>query len=200
MAQKKKAEAQNSKAERDRLKAELSKKEMRGLYAQQPAYNDGHELAFNITKYIVMQRRAEKPLTAAGCAIACGVTRKTLWTYGNGERDQWCIQTEDRFIDQLDDEEAVIYRYLIGQEVDGGRVFLSTVMEHYNEIAAMERENRLYTRGGVADIFALKALDGWQDNSAPQGNVTNNTLILNGQSAEKALEYLGYTKQLPAGD
>lgn len=197
MAHKKKFEPQNTKAERDRLKAELSKKEMRGLYAQQPAFNDGHELGSLIAKYVIMQRRNEKPLTAAGCAIACGLTRDTLYRYSKGDRDHWCIETEDKYYDTLDDDEKTVYRYLIGIEGDGGRVLLSTVMRNYNEIAAMERENRLYTRGGVADIFALKALDGWQDNSAPQGQTINNTLVLNGESAEKALNLLGYAKTLP---
>ena len=65
-------------------------------------------------------------------------------------------------------------------------------MNHYDEMASAERETRLYKRGSVADIFALKAIDGWQDE---QNKVTNQTLVITGgESAEAALKLLGYTK------
>lgn len=183
------------KEERDRRKKELAEKRTSNARsAQQPSYNDGHELAYKMTMYVVAQHEAEEPLTAAGCAIACNVVRDTIHRYGTGDCDHWCIDVEDKYRDGLEGEALFIYDYLIGGQHDGEKaVLLSDVVHHYREIATAEREKRLYKRGSVADIFALKAQDGWQDDS--NKGVTNQTLVITGgESAEAALKLLGYTK------
>lgn len=195
MPQKKKWEEQLPKEERDKRKEELARKrKLSGLTAQQPSYNDGHALAFKMAQYVAAQHEAGEPLTAAGCAIACGVVRDTIHDYGKGNKDHWCFDVEDEYRAQLDGEALFVYDYLIGGEHKGKKtVLLSSVVQHYNEIASAEREKRLYKRGSVADIFALKAVDGWQDDSGK--STTNNTLVITGgESAEAALELLGYTK------
>ena len=72
-------------------------------------------------------------------------------------------------------------------------VYFSDVLAVADTIASLEREERLYSKGRVADIFALKARDGWQENDSP--NTQNNTLVINSNSADEALKLLGYTKQ-----
>lgn len=195
MPQKKKWEEQLPKEERDKRKKELAKqRQLKGLVVQQPAFNDGHHLAYKMAQYVANQHAAEEPLTAAGCAIACGVVRDTIHDYGKGEKDHWCMDVEDKYRDQLEGEALFVYDYLIGGEHEGKKaVLLSDVVSHYREIASAEREKRLYKRGSVADIFALKAVDGWQDDSGKA--TTNNTLVISGgDSAEAALKFLGYTK------
>lgn len=191
MPQKKKWEKQLPKEERDKRKKELACK---NLTASQPAYNDGHALAYKMALYVSAQHEADEPLTAAGCAIACNLVRNTIHDYGTGNKDHWCFDIEDEYRAQLDGEALFIYDYLIGGEHEGKKtVLLSDVVAHYNEIATAEREKRLYKRGSVADIFALKAQDGWQDDS--NKGVTNQTLVITGgESAEAALKLLGYTK------
>lgn len=191
MPQKKKWEEQLPKEERDKRKKELACK---NLTAGQPAYNDGHKLAYKMALYVSAQHEAEEPLTAAGCAIACNLVRNTIHDYGTGSKDHWCFDKEDEYRAQLDGEALFIYDYLIGGEHEGKKtVLLSDVVAHYNEIATAEREKRLYKRGSVADIFALKAQDGWQDDT--NKGVTNQTLVITGgESAEAALKLLGYTK------
>lgn len=194
MPQKKEWEKQLPKEERDKRKKELREKTNANLVKQQPAYNDGHELAYKMALYVSAQHEADEPLTAAGCAIACNLVRNTIHDYGTGSKDHWCFDVEDEYRPQLDGEALFVYDYLIGGEHEGKKtVLLSDVVAHYNEIATAEREKRLYKRGSVADIFALKAIDGWQDDS--NKGVTNQTLVITGgESAEAALKLLGYTK------
>lgn len=163
----------------------------------QPAYTDGHKLAYMIANYVFLQQNNGKPLTAAGCAIACGLRRETLYVYARGDIDHHVEELEDMYRTSIPEGAIPIYDYLIGGAHEGAKkIYLSDVVNQYKEIPAMEREERLYERGGVADIFALKAVDGWQDESK-MANTVNNTLIVNGESAEKALELLGYKKSLP---
>lgn len=182
-----------SKEERDKNKKRLGQnKEFKAM--QEPCFTDGHALACKMAMYVSAQHEADEPLTAAGCAIACGVVRNTIYDYGTGSKDHWCCDVEDEYRAQLDGEALFVYDYLIGGEHEGKKtVLLSDVVAHYNEIATAEREKRLYKRGSVADIFALKAQDGWQDDS--NKGVTNQTLVITGgESAEAALKLLGYTK------
>lgn len=184
---------QLSKEEREKRKKELGQnKEFKAM--QEPCFNDGHALAYKMAVYITNQHESEEPLTAAGCAIACGVVRNTIHDYGTGSKDHWCFDREDEYRSQLEGEALFYYDYLIGGQHEGKKtVLLSEVVAHYNEIATAERETRLYKRGSVADIFALKAQDGWQDDSGKA--TTNNTLVITGgESAEAALKLLGYTK------
>lgn len=183
------------KEEREKRKKELARqRSLSGLTAGQPMYNDGHHLAFKMAQYVAAQHEAGEPLTAAGVAIACGTVRVTINRYGTGDYDHWCLDTEDKYRDQLDGEALFVYDYLIGGEHDGKKIiYLSNVVHNYWEIASAEREQRLYKRGSVADIFALKAVDGWQDDT--NKGVTNQTLVITGgESAEAALKLLGYTK------
>lgn len=194
MGRKRVWEEQLTKAERDKRKEELMRAKNK-MPAQQPSYNDGHALAYKMACYVSAQHEAEEPLTMAGCAIACNVVRDTIHDYGKGNKDHWVMEKEDEYRDQLPNEEAVfIYDYLIGGAHEGKKcVLLSDVVSHYREIASAEREKRLYKRGSVADIFALKAVDGWQDEK--NKGVTNQTLVIaGGESAEAALKLLGYTK------
>lgn len=184
-----------TKEERERRKKAIERRKTPEFMAkQQPKFVDGHDLASKMALYIAAQHEAEEPLTAAGCAIACGIIRKTMYNYGTGDYDGWCPCVEDEYRAQLDGEALFIYDYLIGGEHEGKKtVLLSDVVAHYNEIATAEREKRLYKRGSVADIFALKAQDGWQDDT--NKGVTNQTLVITGgESAEAALKLLGYTK------
>lgn len=187
-------EEQLSPEERAKRKEEINKRKAVGLTSQQPAFNDGHELAFKMAQYVAAQHEAEEPLTAAGCAISCGVTRFTIAHYGDGSKDYWCMDVEDKYRDKLEGEALFVYDYLIGGEHEGKKaILLSDVVLRYREIATAEREKRLYKRGSVADIFALKAQDGWQDDT--NKGVTNQTLVIaGGESAEAALKLLGYTK------
>lgn len=195
MPQKKQWEEQVPKEERERRKKELARqRQLSGLVTGQPMFNDGHELASKIARYVAAQHSAEEPLTAAGCAIACGTVRRTMYRYASGDYDHWARDIEDKYRDALEGEALFIYDYLIGGEHEGVKAILfSDVIAHYNEMATAEREKRLYKRGSVADIFALKAQDGWQDDSGKA--TTNNTLVITGgESAEAALKLLGYTK------
>ena len=53
-----------------------------------------------------------------------------------------------------------------------------------------QTEERLYLKGRVGDIFALKAVHGWQEESAPQ--TVNNTLVL--ATPEQAREAINLLK------
>lgn len=174
---------------RKEIRAENARK--RGNHL--PLYEDGRKLAYNIARYVHRQHEAEEPCTKAGMAIACGTSSDALLDYGNGLRDGIEIESEDLYIDQIEDEETLaLYLYLTNNAQGFCRVTLSGVMKMANEILYNEREMRLYKQGRVADIFALKAQDGWQDDKTP--HTVNQTLVINGseQSAESALAQLGF--------
>ena len=87
-----------TKEERERRKKAIERQKTPEFMAkQQPKFIDGHELAFKMALYISAQHEAEEPLTAAGCAIACGLIRKTVYNYGTGDYDGWCPCVEDGY-------------------------------------------------------------------------------------------------------
>lgn len=154
------------------------------------AYDDGRLLAMRIAEYIHRQHVAEEPCTMAGLAIACGITRDTFSAYRLGERSGLEIESDDIFSD--DEETQALYTYMTNGATGRCRVLLQNVVRMADELLANERETRLYKQGRVADIFALKAQDGWQDDTTP--HTLNQTLVINGneQSAESALAQLGF--------
>ena len=162
-------------------------------WSRKPKFTDGRAMAIRIAEYIHGQHVLDEPCTSAGLAIACGTTSATITAYRHHDRDGTEEELEDAYIDSIDDEETrAIYLYLTDWAEGKCRVLLSDVVMRADEWMSNERELRLYKQGRVADIFALKALDGWQDDTTP--HTVNQTLVINGseQSAESALAQLGF--------
>lgn len=198
--------AKRDAAERKLLNAETRARVIRG---QKPKYTNGFLMALRLAVYMQTQKAAEKPLTISGLYIALGLSDMTMYAYKYGDNDNIIDEIiagaredfqgdllEELFATYEDDGDVrALYEWMVSDsvEVDGKRfVYFSDVLEKANRLLSIEREERLYEKGRVADIFALKAQDGWQENDSPQ--TLNQTLVINGNGADEALKLLGYSK------
>lgn len=121
----------------------------------------------------------DEPITRAGMVLALGVSRDTYYRMRDGELDFRLYEYMDvngiSESDVLLDEEET--PYIVGSE--GERILLipSSVMIQKAELQLeAQTEARLYKSGKVGDIFALKAVHGWQEDAAPK--TLNQTLVI----------------------
>lgn len=149
----------------------------------------------NLCRYIEEQQEQEKPLTVAGAILAAGIDNSIWYRMKDGHYDYRL----DEFLDVngIDlDEAPVDEAGLKYCTVDGQKVLLteySEIIKRYMLLLQEQAEQRLYSKGGkVTDIFALKALHGWQD--SPQVVHDNRTLnidlIASPEEARMAMERL----------
>ena len=135
----------------------------------------------SLCEYIKQRQEQEKPLTVAGAILATGIDDTMWYSMRNGDLDYRLDEFLDLHGISLDDapvDEAGM-KYCI---VDGEKVLLiefSALIKRYMLLLQAQAEERLYSKSGkVTDIFALKALHGWQD-SSQQTVYDNRTLNLN---------------------
>lgn len=141
----------------------------------------------NLKEYIERQRSDERPLTVAGMIAAAGVSRSTWYEMAGGRYDYQLPQIIDVYnlsqtmvIDGIPAAEAVI-----GKKKETILLIFWTDLIQKAMLAVEEQtEERLYSKGRVGDIFALKAVHGWQEEPSPQ--TVNNTLVI--ASPEQARE------------
>ena len=175
---------------------------------RQPKYTNGFLLALRLALYIYNERQAERPLTVAGSFLSAKLPKQSYYEYKNGKHDNLIDEViHGARIDFQQDELATLYdKHKDNADVmnlydeltedkfehNGGTyIYYSDVLERLDAILSAEREARLYEKGRVADIFVMKALDGWQEEDRPQA--VHNTLVING-GTEEALKLLGYSK------
>nr|DAH13064.1 MAG TPA: hypothetical protein [Caudoviricetes sp.] len=144
-----------------------------------------------LNSYITEQTEQEKPLTVAGMIRAAGVSKSAWYEMIGGEYDYRLYQYAEYHNIDID---AVPHTGDIPTltDSDGEEILLITYREALQKaMLAIEEqtEERLYSKGRVGDIFSLKAVHGWQEDSQPQ-SVTNNLVIASPEQAKRAIDLL----------
>lgn len=141
--------------------------------------------------YVERQAEEDRPITVSGMILASGVNRNTWYELINGEYDYRLFEymelhdiTADSITDEVDGMPAVMG--------ENGAILLipfSEMMEKAMLLQQEQTEERLYEKGRVGDIFALKAMHGWQEEQSP--HTVNQTLVISSpEQAREAIKLL----------
>ena len=139
--------------------------------------------------YVDAQIQADRPLTISGMVRASGVNERVWYAMLNGEYDYRLYEYADMHNIDL---EALPFGETTVIHNDDGDIALITYSQALQKarLAVQEQtEERLYMKGRVGDIFALKAVHGWQEEQSPQ--TVNQTLVIaTEEQARKAIDLL----------
>lgn len=146
------------------------------------------EVLQKLTDYINAQGEEERPITIAGLQLAIGCDATSWERMKSGEFDyrlfEFC-ELNDIDTDTLTDDSAYV-------DSKNNRILLipySSIVQKALQLVESQTEERLYQKGRVGDIFALKAKHGWQEDTAP--STVNQTLVIaSEEQARKAIELL----------
>lgn len=140
-----------------------------------------------LREYIATQREEDRPLTVAGMISASSVSRTTWYEMAGGRYDYQLPQIIDAYnlsqtteVDGIPATEA----FIGGAKETILLIFWTDLVEKAMLAIEEQTEERLYSKGRVGDIFALKAVHGWQEEPSPQ--TVNQTLVI--ASPEQARE------------
>lgn len=134
----------------------------------------------------------QKPLTVSGMILASGMSKDAWYDMLNGGYDYRLYEYIDLHNIDMD---------TITDDIDGipcitddnGIILLISHREILQKaMLAIEAqtEERLYSKGRVGDIFSLKAVHGWKEDTAPQ--TVNQTLVI--ASEEQARQAINLLK------
>lgn len=155
----------------------------------------------NILTYLKDREENERPFTVAGLQLAMGVPPEAYNRMCSGEYDYLFEQYID--INNIDID--TVNSYIDGmpvinqdftdlqdlEELKGAVMLIpySFMMQKALLKIQEQTEERLYLKGRVGDIFALKAQHGWKEDEAP--HTVNQTLVIaSEEQARKAIESL----------
>lgn len=149
------------------------------------------ELLERLTAHIDECAEKEKPLTISGMILASGVSVRDWYRMRHGEYDYKFYEYTD-----MNDVNAMEHTYIAGVEcaitADGRKVALvpySHILEKAYLVVEQQTEERLYQKGRVGDIFALKAKHAWNEEASP--STVNNTLVIaTEEQARRAIDLL----------
>lgn len=146
-----------------------------------------------LNDYIDEQTAEDKPLTIAGMIRAAGVSKSTWYEMIGGDYDHLLFQYIDLHTipkELLDDANGgAIPTFLDGEGHEIPLIMFSEALQKAVLRVEEQTEERLYSKGRVGDIFSLKAVHGWQEDSQPQ-QVTNNLVIASPEQAKRAIDLL----------
>ena len=157
------------------------------------------EVYRRIRDYVRAKSESELPLTVSGLILALGCSSDTYYRLQAGDMDYLLYQYIDRMEIDLDTIDASIDTMPYVAEPDAdletmrGVVLLtpySTLIQKAHLLIAEQTEERLYLKGRVGDIFALKAQHGWQEEEQQARTVNQTLIIADEQQARKAIEML----------
>lgn len=156
------------------------------VYSQEFAY----VLYKRMKDYVDEVRGSDKPITISGLILASGINKLTWYSMKNGKKDYELFSFMD--CNKVSFEDAEYIDGLPYVEHCGNIVLLITFSEVIEKILLMhedETETRLYEKGRVGDIFALRSQHHWQEEQSPQ--TVNQTLVIaSEEQARKAIEML----------
>lgn len=146
-----------------------------------------------LQQYIHQCYEDDEPITRAGMILALGVSRDTYYRMRDGELDYRLYEYME--VNGISENDVLFdieeTPYMVGSE--GERILLipSSVMIQKAELQLeAQTEARLYKSGKVGDIFALKAVHGWQEEQSPK--TLNQTLVI--ATPEQAREAIAALK------
>ena len=145
--------------------------------------------------YIDNQRAEERPLTVSGMIKASGISKSTWYEMLRGDYDYQLYQVLDTYkidihntIDEVDTI-PVVNININGEEKTIMLIVWSEMLQKAMLSIEEQTEERLYEKGRVGDIFALKSVHNWKEEQSPQ--TVNQTLVIaTEEQARKAIELL----------
>lgn len=154
---------------------------------QQRIYNQEDVGMFidRIESYFDNMEDIEKPYTVSGLILAMKIPQDAFYRMKSGEYDYrlWQYIDEHQVTEEevLTDDEGLQYAI-----VDEEKVILipySEIIKKAMLVIQAQIETRLYERGRVGDIFALKCRFGWSEEKPP--SEVNQTLVIGGEEEAK---------------
>lgn len=146
-----------------------------------------------LNDYIDDQTAEDRPLTIAGMIRAAGVSKSTWYEMIGGDYDYLLFQYADYHsipIERINDANGdTIPTFTDEEEREILLIPYSEALQKAVLRVEEQTEERLYSKGRVGDIFSLKAVHGWQEDSQPQ-SVTNNLVIASPEQAKRAIDLL----------
>lgn len=143
-----------------------------------------------IQEYIKQQREQDRPLTVSGTIRASGVSSSTWYEMLGGDYDYKLYEYADIYsidLDSLPLGETTVIENSEGEKI--ALITYSAALQKAMLAIQEQTEERLYMKGRVGDIFALKAVHGWQEEQSPQ--TVNQTLVIaTEEQARKAIDLL----------
>lgn len=134
----------------------------------------------------------DDPLTIGGMIVAAGMMKEDWYAAANGEYDYRLYEyIELHNIDTADAQtNADGQPYVITEHGEVLLIPYSSVIQKAILLKETADERRLLKKGRVADIFNMKALHGWQEETSP--HTVNQTLVLaSPEQAREAIKLLG---------
>lgn len=148
-----------------------------------------------LNAYIERQNKEDRPLTVSGMIKASGINKSTWYDMLGGEHDYMLYQLIDTYNIDISKAYDIDNIPAITVNIDNNNVdILLITWRELLEKAMLsieeQTEERLYSKGRVGDIFALKAVHDWKEEASPQ--TVNQTLVL--ASPEQAREAINLLK------
>ena len=157
-------------------------------YRQEEAIN----LYARLQQYIADKEEEEKPITVSGLILAARCSSSTWYTMQSGDYDYRLYEYIDINNINMDNITEFIDGIPVFTDSQGQKIMLITYSAIVQKALLQlqeQTETRLYEKGRVGDIFALKAQHGWQEDSTPQ--TVNQTLVIaSPEEAERAIKML----------
>lgn len=148
-----------------------------------------------LSTYIENQREEDRPLTVSGMIKASGLSKSTWYEMLKGDYDYQLYQVLDiHKIDIADTVEELDTIPVVNTNINDKeeRIMLivwSEMLQKAMLSIEEQTEERLYSKGRVGDIFALKSVHNWKEEQSPQ--TVNQTLVIaTEEQARKAIELL----------
>lgn len=176
-----------------------------------PAYTDWRLMAYRLADYLHAKQESGEPITKTGLRMSLNLNPQGYIDYRNGDKDSLSMACDEtgtpllsREGDVADmiaayadrDELAPIYGHLVSTTGTDGTLAFSDLIKNAEDFFNEQVEKYTFTRGNVVDIFNSKVHLGYQDESRSNSSGTvNNTLVINGAQAERALEHLGFRRR-----
>lgn len=157
------------------------------------------EVYRRIRDYVKSKSESELPLTVSGLILALGCSSDTYYRLQAGDMDYLLYQYLDRQDIDLDTIDTSIdtMPYVAGPNADFDTmkdvvllIPYSSLIQKAHLLIAEQTEERLYLKGRVGDIFALKAQHGWQEDEQQARTVNQTLIIADENQARKAIEML----------
>lgn len=152
---------------------------------------DLHRIYQGLIAYIDRQKENEKPITVSGMILASGISSATWYEMLGGDYDYRLYEYID--MHNINTNDADIMDDIPFVEDENGVILLITYSDLLQKAMLLQQEQteeRLYEKGRVGDIFALKAMHGWQEETSP--HTVNQTLVLaSPEQAREAIKMLG---------
>lgn len=143
-------------------------------------------------EYIRDRDDEDKPYTISGVILALGIDDMSFKRMKDGDYDYRLYEYMD-LNNITDDMVRLDGNNVPYVEIDGKRVILIPYSEVIEKIYLMlqeQIETRLYEKGRVGDIFALKSKYGWSDSGEKPQTVNQTLVIATEEQAREAIRLL----------